>query len=208
MRTPPSAGLSLGPTTSAPALPTDQTLTLDHLYRLFPDRSDEPAVVPVSSEAVPEPYRGLLVHNHHMTVTVERFYGEPVNVKVLQCWHQGDDYARKILLTLRDRGTVVQFGIVRIDLSLLAPIVREQIEEGKTPLGRVLIQNDVLRTVQPVGYFKVTPSPTMCDWFGLMEPVTTYGRIGIISTDGRPAIRVAEILTPVRDEVSPPRSDR
>ena len=193
----PPAAVSPGPPPRAAALPTDHTLTLDHLYRLFPDRSDEPAAEMISAEDVPEPYRGLLVHTHHMTVTVERYYGEPVNVKVLQTRQNGDDYARKILLSLRDAGTVVQFGIVRIDLGLLAPAVREQIEAGQIPLGRVLIQNDVLRTVRPVGFFRVVPSAAMCDWFGLAEPVPTYGRIGVIDTDGRPAIRVAEVLTPI-----------
>ena len=189
-------------------MPTDHTLTLDHLYRLFPDRSDEPAVEPVAGGDVPQPYRGLLVHDQHMTVTVERFYGEPVNVKVLETRHDGDDYARKILLTLRDAGTVVQFGIVRIDLGLLAPPVRAQIEAGRIPLGRVLIENDVLRTVRPVGYFRVVPSAAMCEWFGLAEPVPTYGRIGVIDTDGRPAIRVAEVLTPIGRELeSTPRTE-
>lgn len=177
---------------------TLQTATLDDLYALFPDRSDEPAAELVPSTMLPEPYRKLLAHTHHMTVTVEQFYGQPVDVTVLDVWHRGDDYARKILLALRPGGEVVQFGIVRIDLGVLDPTVRRQIEERKTPIGRVLIQNNVLRTVQPTGYFRVTPSPAMSDWFGLAEPETTWGRIGVITADGKPAVRVAEILAPVR----------
>lgn len=196
---PPTLNLSAGPFPRAPDLPTDHTLTLDHLYQLFPDRSDAPlALEPITGEQMPEPYHGLLVHNHHMTVTVEQFYGQPVNVRVLQYHLQGDDYARKSLLSLRDSGKVVQFGIVRIDLSLLAPLVRRQIEEEQTPLGRVLIQNNVLRVVQPVGYFRLMLAPKMAEWFGLPGPEETYGRVGVIHTDGRPAIRVGEILTPVK----------
>jgi len=171
--------------------------TLDSLYELFPNSLDQPVVEPIPGELVPEPYRKLLVHNHHMTVTVEEFYGRPVDVRVLDSRTEGDTYARKILLNLRPGGEVVQFGLVEIDLAKLSPIVREQIVEQKTPLGRVLIQNDVLRTVRPIQFFRVTPTKTMCDWFGMKEPAVTYGRLGVIITDGEPAIRVAEILTPV-----------
>jgi chorismate-pyruvate lyase len=173
------------------------TAALDDLYDLFPDRSDEPSAELITADDLPEPYRRLLAHRHHMTVTVEQFYGGPVDVTVLEVWQAGDDYARKILLTLRDTGKVVQFGIVRIDLRVLAPEVRRQIEEKKTPLGRVLIQHDVLRTVNPTGYYRITPSPALAGQLGMAETDVTYGRIGVITADGKPAVRVAEILTPI-----------
>jgi hypothetical protein len=185
-------------------LPPTPPLTLDELYAHFPDRSDRPAVEPVPAEAVPEPYKGLLVHTHHMTVTVERFYGDAVDVKVLDARHAGDFYARKILLALRGSGEVVQFGIVQIDLSFLAPVVRAEIVSQKTPLGRVLIRHNVLRTVRPVEFFRATLSPAMCGWFGLPQPQPTYGRLGVIYTDHKPAIRVAEIMAPVRRAASNP----
>ena len=133
-----------------------------------------------------------------MTVTVEQFYGGPVDVKVLDVRHTADTYARKILLALQGTGQVVQFGIVRIDLSVLAPAVRDEIVSQRTPLGRVLIQHDVMRTVRPVSFFRATPSARMCEWFGLKRPEPTYGRLGVIYTDREPAIRVAEILAPVK----------
>jgi chorismate-pyruvate lyase len=179
-------------------LPPSPPLTLDELYAHFPDRSDHPATETVPAEAVPEPYKGLLVHAHHMTVTVERFHGDAVDVKVLDARHAEDFYARKILLALQGSGEVVQFGIAQVDLSFLAPPVREEIISQRTPLGRVLIKHNVLRTVRPVEFFRATPGPTMCRWFGLDRPVPTYGRLGVIYTDHKPAIRVAEILVPVR----------
>ncbi|OWK43086.1 hypothetical protein FRUB_02685 [Fimbriiglobus ruber] len=178
-------------------MPPAPPLTLDELYSHFPDRSDRPLTEALPGDKVPEPYRRLLVHSHHMTVTVEEFYGSPVDVKVLDARLSGNDYARKIVLTLRGTGKVVQFGIVHIDLSLLAPAVSDEIVSQKTPLGRVLIQHNVLRTVLPVGFFRALPGATMTDWLGLPAPATTYGRLGVIYTDYKPAIRVAEILTPV-----------
>ena len=164
------------------------------LFGLFADAKTIPKAVMVAPEQVPEPYRGLLVHSHHMTVTVEQFYASPVNVKVLETRLDGNEYSREILLTLSDTGRVVQFGIVRMDLDLLSPLVREQIVEGRTPLGRVLIQNDVLRKVVPMGFFRVRTNATMNGWFAETEAVDTYGRLGVIHTDGKPAIEVLEIL--------------
>jgi chorismate-pyruvate lyase len=173
------------------------TPTVESLYALFPDQSDRPRYMPVRGDEMPEPYRSLLVHTHHMTVTVERFYGDAVDVRVLEVARAGDEYARKILLTLHGSGKVVQLGIVQIDLSLLGDRVREQIVDGKTPLGRVLIQNNVLRHIQPAGYFRVEPSVELDRLFGRNDRQPTYGRLGVIFTDGKPAIEVLEILAAV-----------
>jgi hypothetical protein len=181
-------------TTGLPVLPSPDYA---ELYGLFPDPDGLPRAELVRADAVPEPYHGLLVHTHHMTVTVEQFYGRPVDVKVLDTRTDGHDYARKILLTLQGTGRVVQFGIVQLDLDLLSSTVRDEILEQKTPLGRVLIRNNVFRRVQPTAYLRVTPNRAMCGWFGLAEPVTTYGRLGVIFCDGKPAIEVLEVMAPV-----------
>jgi hypothetical protein len=167
------------------------------LYGLFPDPEGPPRAQPVGGDGVPPPYHDLLVHSHHMTVTVERFYGQPVDVKVLNSRINGHDYARRILLTLRDTGRVVQFGIVQLDLDQLSPQVRAEILEQKSPLGRVLIRNNVFRRVEPTAYLRVTPNELMCSWFGLAEPVETFGRLGVIYCDGKPAIEVLEVMAPV-----------
>lgn len=194
---PPHADLFRSPAGSE-ALPI--SLTLDELYDLFPNGADRPKPRPLEGAAMPQPYRRLLVHDHHMTVTVEQFYGDAVDVKVLDRRRVGDVYARKILLTLKGTAKVVQFGIVSINLTMLTPKVADEIVSETTPLGRVLIQNNVLRTVRPVSFFSADPCPTMCGWFGLERPETVYGRLGVIYTDHEPAIRVAEILSPIHDD--------
>ncbi len=171
--------------------------TADDLYALFPAGTDRPGFTPVAPEEMPEPYRSLLVHTHHMTVTVEGFYGQPVTVAVLDHVRCGDVYGRKILLSLKETGEVVQFGMIEVDLAALSESVRAEIVAGKTPLGRVLIENDVLRSIRPLGFYRVELDAAMCTWFGLKEPQTTYGRLGVIFTGDRPAIEVLEILAPV-----------
>ena len=171
--------------------------TLDHLYRLFPDATDRPAATVIAADDVPQPYHQLLVHTHHMTVTVEAFYGSPVDVKVLACRRDGDEYARKILLALREGGSVVQFGLVRINLGVCPEPVRNEILEGKTPLGRVLIRHDMLRRIEPTAFLKVRLAPRMAEWFGVAPGSETYGRLGVIYTGDAPAVEVLEILAPV-----------
>lgn len=177
--------------------PPNQGPDLPALYALFPTAADLPVYEFVSGAEVPPPYHDLLVHEHHMTVTVEAFYGGHVDVRVLEHSRQGDSYARKILLALQKTGRVVQFGIVRINLAFVSAAVREEIVAGQTPLGRVLINHDVLRRIEPTGYLRVVPGPAMMNWFGLDRPTPTYGRVAYIHCDEQPAVELLEIVAPV-----------
>ena len=170
---------------------------LRDLFVLFDAVDEMPEVEWVAADEVPSPYDRLLVHPHHMTVTVEAHHGDLVDVHILER-KQGDDwYARKILLELQKSRKVVQFGMVRVTLPYCGPEVQARILEGKTPLGRILIEHDVLRRIEPTAFFRVTPGPLLTQWFGLSEPRDTYGRLGIIHCDGQPAIEVLEILAPI-----------
>jgi chorismate-pyruvate lyase len=169
---------------------------LEMLFSLFPPAADVPEYELVPADEVPEPYQGLLVHAHHMTVTVEAHHGDQVDVRILARAQTRDSYARKILLTLQGNGQVVQFGIMRVHLNYCSEPVRRQIVAGKTPLGRILIQHDVLRRIEPTAYLRVIPGKAMMDWFGLDRPRLTYGRLAYIHCNGQPAIELLEIVAP------------
>lgn len=171
--------------------------TLDQLFTLFPDSNDRPDAVEVPASDLPQPYHRLLAHTDHMTVTVEEFYRSRVDVRVLATRRGGNEYARKILLTAQETGQVVQFGLVRIDLGVCSEPVRDEILEGKTPLGRVLIQHDMLRRIEPIAYLRVALSREMAGWFSVEPNATTYGRLGVIYTGDRPVVEVLEILAPI-----------
>src|SRR5450755_707728 len=85
----------------AAVTPTPDLLTLYRLFRADAPPPDHDLIPPA---AVPEPYHPLLVHPHHMTVTVEEYYGSRVNVRVIDRRLDGDSYARKILLELQSDG--------------------------------------------------------------------------------------------------------
>jgi hypothetical protein len=167
------------------------------LFRLFDDAFEIPKFEIVNDQVIPEPYQGLLVHPHHMTVTVENFYHGPVHVQVLDRRRDGDIYSRKILLVLALSGRVVQFGIVRIQLQHCSEKVREAILSESAPLGRILIENDVLRCIKPTAYLRITTNTQLSNYFGLAAPTDVWGRLALIHCDGRPAIELLEVLTPI-----------
>jgi hypothetical protein len=166
------------------------------LFALFPPADDMPEYEFVSADEVPSPYHGLLVHPHHMTVTVEAHHGDLVDVRILDRRQDDDVYARKILLALHGSGRVVQFGIMRVYLRFCSPPVREEIVAGRTPLGRILIEHDVLRRIIPTAFVRVIPGPAMVQWFGLEQPQITYGRLAYIHCDGQPAVELLEVVAP------------
>jgi chorismate-pyruvate lyase len=166
------------------------------LFQLFPPSSYLREFDVISADQVPQPYRELLVHEHHMTVTVEAHHKSLVDVKVLERQCHGDAYARKILLAKQTDGRIVQFGLVLIWLNYCSPEVRAEILAEKTPLGRILIEHNVLRRIEPTDFLRVTPGPEMMQWFGLKTPEPAYGRLALIHCDGKPAIELVEIVTP------------
>lgn len=171
---------------------------LAELVSLFYDNPSELGkFTRVTEEEVPQPFRQLLAHSEHMTETVEAYHGTPVNVSVLKSLHEGDFYSRKIMLSRQSDGFPVQFGIPRLNVTCLSDPVREEIEAEKTPLGRVLINHQVLREVQLVALWKVIPGKDLQALFQVQKPLVTYGRTALIYCDGEPAIELLEIVSPL-----------
>ncbi|MFQ3652263.1 MAG: hypothetical protein SNJ75_18250 [Gemmataceae bacterium] len=165
---------------------------LAELLALFPGSALEAQLI--DAQAVPEPYHRLLVHEHHMTVTVEAYHGGPVAVRVLRERHDPPWYSREILLIHQASGQVVQSGIVRLDLRQVTPEVAEAILRGDTPLGRVLINHNVLRRIELTALLYLPPSPRLREWFASEQP--TYGRLAIIHCDEAPAVELLEVVAP------------
>ena len=174
-------------------------LSVEDLFAPFGPADDLPEYAFVRGDAVPHPYHALLVHNHHMTVTVEAYHGDLVDVRILDRRLEGDSYTRKIVLALQGSGRVVQFGVVRVHLDCCSAPVREAIVAARTPLGRILIQHNVLRVVEPTAFLRVAACPAVAKWFGLAEARPTYGRLAVIYCDGKEAIEVLEIVAPEGD---------
>jgi chorismate-pyruvate lyase len=169
---------------------------LQTMLGLFPTAGDFTASQPVPPAELPEPYHELLVHEHHMTVTVEAHHGDKVDVVILNRRHAGGFYARRILLALKKSRRIVQYGLVRINFRYCSPQVRDAIVAGRTPLGRILINHNVLRRIEPTGFLRMVPGPELTRLFGLDRPAPTYGRLAYIHCNEQPAIELLEVVAP------------
>jgi hypothetical protein len=170
---------------------------LDYLASLFySDLAELGTFEEVLAEAMPDPYRTLLAHHEHMTVAVERYHGCPVDVQVLASRRDGDYYFRKIILHRQSDRRVVLFGIPRLNLRLVDDEVKAEILGQNKPLGRVLIDHNVLREVQLASLYHVIPGPDLCQLMELSSPLATYGRTAFIYCDGYPAVELLEIVSP------------
>ena len=177
--------------------PSPAHVELDALTALFFTSPDSLGrFTEVRPADMPDAYRKLLAHEHHMTVTVEAQHGCPVAVRVLDTKITPRHYARKILLSRTTDSINVQFGIMRVCLEYLAPQVRTEIEQAQAPLGRILIEHDVLRTIQLESLYRVEAGPELASLFNMQPGATTYGRTACIFADRDPAVELLEIVTP------------
>lgn len=171
--------------------PPDLRVLVDLFYPAWSELGEFTEVEP---REAPEPYRRLLAHHEHMTVTVEAEWGAAVDVAVLAVHSTATHYARKIILTRRGDGRVVLFGLVRLNVSFLGVDVRREIESQQTPLGRILIQHNVLRTVRLLSLWRVTPGPDLRRAFGDESLGVCYGRTALIYCNDVPAVELLEIV--------------
>ena len=191
----------------SPANPCSQSIVesehptrpdLDSLVAIFyaqPERLGQ--FRSVTPEQTPALYQHLLSHDQHMTVTVEEFHDSPVDVQVLSIAQERGKYCRRIALLRQSDHVVVQFGIVRLNLDLLDSAVREQIEDAQIPLGRVLIQNRVMRDVELHQLYQVDCGTDLAKLFNVPEGTQTFGRTALIYCNGEPAVELLEVVAPV-----------
>lgn len=179
-------------------LPVNPLNELNDLLDLFPE-SDPLVVDPVHvpGSQVPEPYQSLLVHEHHMTVTMENFHDCTVDVVVVEEHNAPEAYTRKILLKNSSTDLVVQFGIVRFNFDYVTEAVKREILEGKTPLGRVLIRHNILRHIDLGAIVKFNTGPAMAKYFNCEAGVETYGRLATIFCNNQPAVDLLEVSRPL-----------
>jgi chorismate-pyruvate lyase len=149
-----------------------------------------------NSKELPQPYKQLLSHNEHMTVTVEAFHSCRITVEVLQSWTDGNFYIREILLRRESNQEIILYGVVRLRLDSLDEAPRAAILSESIPLGRVLIEHNVLRNVELVELWKIAMGPRLATHFSCPEGTTTFGRTAMIYFHDQPALELIEIVRP------------
>lgn len=188
------------PTTLSPEPVVNPIIELQELVSLFPEPDGQPlytAAEHIAREATPEPYHRMLVHEHHMTVTMEAYHDCTVDVDVVESRFENDLYLRKILLRKSGTDQVVQMGVVRFNFDYVTDAVRQEILDQKTPLGRVLIQHNVLRHIDLGAIIKFTAGEGLCRYLPMKPGEQTFGRMATIFCNGAPAVDLLEISSPL-----------
>ncbi len=180
-----------------------QPRVLQELLALFGDAGEAERFVEIPAGEVPPPYDRLLVHDAHMTVTLESYHGGPVHLRVHGVHRGADTYARKITLHAGGdaggtpaAGPPVLLGIMRFDFRHCSRATRDEILAGRTPLGRILIEHDILRTLRAGPYFRVTPGEAILGVRAALPP-DCHARAAQIECNGGQAVQVLEIITAV-----------
>lgn len=180
-------------TATAPLTPPDLLYPLNELCGERPQWQARP----LAGATMPEPYRGLLVHDVDMTSTLERHHAEAIELEVLERCLEGDVLYREVVLLGESSRRPVEFGAIRIDLAAFAPAARERILEGRKPLGAILARHEVPYVSRPRLYFSLRSDALIDRALRLDGPVTLYGRRNVLADPGgRMLAEVVEILPP------------
>lgn len=165
---------------------------LDHAYRTT--GLEPPAATVVDAEALPEPYRRLLVHDSDMTQTLERHVGDRLLIRPLSMTLRGRWYFRRVLLVQSSSGRPVEMGAIRISVDVLPARVRAEILRGEVPLGRILREAGLDYKSRPQRFVAITPNSEMMGVFWMREPQTLYGRQTVVTLNGAKIGQVVEVL--------------
>jgi chorismate-pyruvate lyase len=149
---------------------------------------------PMAVDELPANYRKLLAHNDHMTVALESWHKSPVSVTALDEWREEASYARTSLLSRQSDAAIVQFGMMRIWLTDLPAVAQEEIASKSAPLGRVLIEHNVLREVELITLWKIIPGRVLRQHLGVTGREPIFGRTAQILVDERPTVQLLEIV--------------
>ncbi len=157
-----------------------------------------PLLARLERDEVPEPYRGLLVHSHDLTPTLEAFYGQRLGLKVLSRRREGTSYLREVVLQLAGSGQRVGYGAIRIQLERLPRASAQSVLENQVPFGSILARDGIAHLGWPQAFFSADPDAYMQAALGLDHAGKLYGRRNVLLDGSRRLLAdVLEILAPV-----------
>lgn len=157
-----------------------------------------PRMEVIAGDAVPEPYRALLVHERDMTSTLEKFHACDIYIKAMSSERRDEGYFREVVLHRANDDAPLEFGANCVNLGLFTPEARWMILQEKVPLGRILRDHVIDHSIRPLNFFRVAPDELICRALKLAAPVPLYGRQAVLcNSAGQRLSQVVEILPPL-----------
>ena len=154
-----------------------------------------PPLQQVDGEAVPQPFKRLLVHNNDMTPTLEKFHQCDIHLRLLGRRRKGNEYFREVVLLLDDSERSVEFGAIKIYLSLFTRPARRQILEERRPLGHILHECGVKHSSRPRAFLRLASDRFINEALRLTGANVLYGRRNtLLDPQERPLAEIVEIL--------------
>ena len=151
----------------------------------------------IAASEVPETHKELLVHEVHMTATLEKYFGCKLALNIKKTRHEDDDYSRQLVLHAGKNGPALMASIIRIHLQFFGQEITKEIIEGKIPLGRILIENVIQRRVESIAYLRVKMGSKLRAMFEVDDQYNvTFGRLARIICENEPAVEMLEIIGP------------
>ena len=156
-----------------------------------------PVIEPIDGDAMPDPYKSLLVHESDMTPTLQDFHRDSIHVHALHAEERDDSYFREVLLELDENGCPVEYGAIKINLGLLPNDTHQEIIEARLPLGQILFAYEVPHASRPKAYLKVEADEHITGALRLDGAPQLYGRRNTLTDiEDRPLAEIVEILPP------------
>ena len=151
----------------------------------------------ISGEKMLEPYRSLLVHTGDMTPALENHYRDSIHIERLQAHNNSRGYSREVVLRLNGNERAIEYGAIKINLKLFEKKAREEIVEGKLPLGAIMREYRVAHGSRPGAYLQVQSDGVISEALGLPKNTRVYGRRNtLITPSGESLAEIVEILAP------------
>ena len=156
-----------------------------------------PAIESIPEDRVAEPYRSLLVHDQDMTPTLERFYGRRIHLELLSRQQRDDFYFREVVLILDETDQPVEFGAIKMNLSMFPSAARREILEERLPLGHILAEHKIAHTSRPKAFLRIQSDDFISRALRLEGSHALFGRRNTL-LDPRhfPIAEIVEILPP------------
>jgi chorismate-pyruvate lyase len=174
---------------------------LDEFYEIR--GTQMPHFESVDPELLPEPYQFLLYHHSNMTSRLQGFFHESISIRVLQKRQFEEILARQVALVLDQSDEPVEYGAIKINLTLFSPEPRREVQACKRPFGAILNDYEIEYHNRPKAFFKIVADDIMKVALNLSSSIWLYGRCNVLVDDetSLPLAEVVEIL-PVIEPVS------